>query len=39
MVDKPVSKTIVKREKEDGVFFIVDPLSITVMTTVSQALL
>lgn len=35
----PVSKTMVKREKEDRVFFVVDPLSITVMTMINTALL
>lgn len=35
----PVSKTMVKREKEDIVFFVVHPLSITVMAMISMALL
>lgn len=35
----PVSKTMVKREKEDRVFFVVHPLSITLMAMISTALL
>lgn len=35
----PVSKTMVKREKEDIVVFVVHPLSITVMAMISMALL
>ena len=33
----PVSKIMMKREKEDRVFFIVDTLSITVMTMIKYS--